>query len=236
MKNTDKVKIGFAALLITIAALVQAQNTVERNLGSFKAVSTSGSYDIILKKGDVEKIVIKAKNKEEIEKLKTEVSGNELRIFQNGNFWNWGSGDNYSIIVYYKNLESIECSGSADVVGDDLLSGDDVKVSLSGSGDIKLKKIVAKTLKVSVAGSGDIKIAGKTELQKLSIAGSGDISAFELRSEKCEASIAGSGDIRLYASGNLSVSIAGSGDIYYKGNAKIDNFSVAGSGEIHRED
>lgn len=235
MKNTIKIAL-LVAMSLGILAFVQAQTTVERNLSSFKALSTSGAYDVILKKGDVEKVVIKAKNKEEIEKLRTEVAGDELRIYQKGNFWSWGSGETYSIIVYYKNLESVECSGSADVIGDDLLAGENVKISLSGSGDIKLKQIEAKTLKVSLAGSGDIKIAGKVENEKLSIAGSGDISSYDLISEKCDASIAGSGDIRLYASKNLKVSVAGSGDVYYKGNAKIDNFSVAGSGEIHRED
>jgi hypothetical protein len=236
MKNTNRVKIGFAALLIMVAVFVQAQTTVERNLGSFKSVSTSGSFDVILKKGDVEKVVIKAKNKEEIEKLKTEISGDELKIYPKGNFWSWGDSDSYQIIVYYKSLESIECSGSANVVGDDLIEGDNVKISLSGSGDIKLKKVEAKSLKLSVAGSGDIKVTGRALTEDLNIAGSGDISAFDLVAEKCNASIAGSGDIRLYASKNLKVSIAGSGDVFYKGEAKIDNFSVAGSGEIHRQE
>ncbi len=233
MKNRNLQITLIFMLGFTIASF--AQVTVERVLAPFKSVSTNGSYDLELKKGNVEKVVIKGKNKEEIEKLKTEIEGDQLRIYQKGS-WSWGGGDHYSIEVYYKQLEKIECSGSADVTGEDLISGEEVKISLSGSGDIKLKKIDAKSLKVSVAGSGDIKIAGKAENQKLSIAGSGDISAFDLITEKCEASVAGSGDIRLTATKNLKVSVAGSGDIFYKGNARIDNFSVAGSGEIHRED
>jgi len=229
-------KIGIVLLTFTTALLAQAQVTVERPLGTFKGISTNGSYDIVLRKGNAEKVIIKAKNKEQIEKISIEIEGDLLKISTKGSYWSWIGGDVYLIEVHYKQLENIECSGSADVVCEDFIFGDEVKVSLSGSGDIKLKKIEAKSLRVSVAGSGDIKLKGKAETQQLSIAGSGDISAFELIAEKCEASIAGSGDIRLNASKHLKVSIAGSGDVYYKGNAKIDSFSVFGSGEIHKED
>lgn len=82
-----------------------------------------------------------------------------------------------------------EGSGDVKATG----SADALKVDVSGSGDMRLGGLTARTAEVDIDGSGEVEIAPQDVL-RVGIEGSGDVT---LRSEpkKLDASIAGSGHI-----------------------------------------
>ena len=106
-------------------------------------------------------------------------------------------------------------------------------LAISGAGDITAPAIHGEALKVSIAGSGDIRVGGKVAGFNASIAGSGDIRASELDAQKVKVTIAGSGDATVRASQSLSVSVSGSGDVRYHGDPTVEQ-SIMGSGSVRR--
>ena len=123
------------------------------------------------------------------------------------------------VIVYVTSPELVKasCVGSGEFIATTDIKSEDVKFDISGTGEIKLKKVTADNMTLTIAGAGDIKIDNVDAVcQKtvLSVAGAGEISASFTDCEELKCSIAGAGEIELKGKvANYSESIAGAGKI-----------------------
>ena len=200
-----------------------------RNVGSFDKVAVSGSFDVFLVEGNEGKLDIKIEDNL-LAYLVTEVDNGKLKIK-----WKKGTSINTRkaviITVYYKGIEAVSLSGSGDIIGKDLLKSNNFKVTVAGSGDIKLN-VKTNEIDAAISGSGDIDLEGSSESFTAAIAGSGDIDAVNLKTDKAALRISGSGGITITVINELNAKISGSGDIKYKGNPKIEDIKVSGSGDV----
>jgi hypothetical protein len=203
--------------------------TENRNVSDYDEISVAGSFDVKLVSGQEGKLMIKAEENL-LEYLITEVKDGDLKIK-----WKKGvsirSNKEVLVTVPFKSIEGVSLAGSGDVFTEDVIEADKFKVALSGSGDIKLR-LKAIDVSSAVSGSGDIQLRGTTNSFKCSIAGSGDFHGYELTTKEADISIAGSGGVKVYVTEKLKGRIAGSGDIYYKGEPKIQDVKVSGSGSV----
>lgn len=195
-----------------------SKNIVEKEIRteSFSAIASVGSFDIFYtqRPGAPSVKVITSDNVIDI--LEIYVKGGTLHI---------GVKPGYGLSA--KKLEVH--------IGSDMLSG----INLTGSGDAKLLgNIRVKELKLAVTGSGDIE--GSTlECQQLnlSVTGSGDMDLGQVSSNFLAAEVAGSGELQIKQldADEARFNIAGSGEIEVKGTAQKAHYSIAGSGEIDAE-
>lgn len=123
-------------------------------------------------------------------------------------------------------LVKASCVGSGEFIATTDIKSEDVKFDISGTGEIKLKKVTADNMTLNIAGAGDIKIDNVDAVcQKtvLSVAGAGEISASFSDCDELKCSIAGAGEIELKGKvANYSESIAGAGKI------KKDGLKITG--------
>ncbi len=132
------------------------------------------------------------------------------------------------VIVYVTSPELVKasCVGSGEFIATTDIKSEDVKFDISGTGEIKLKKVTADNMTLNIAGAGDIKIDNVDAVcQKtvLSVAGAGEISASFTDCNELKCSIAGAGEIELKGKvANYSESIAGAGKI------KKDGLKITG--------
>ena len=123
-------------------------------------------------------------------------------------------------------LVKASCVGSGEFIATTDIKSEDVKFDISGTGEIKLKKVTADNMTLNIAGAGDINIANvDSACQKtvLSVAGAGEISASFTDCDELKCSIAGAGEIELKGKvANYSESIAGAGKI------KKDGLKITG--------
>ncbi|MCI5504951.1 MAG: DUF2807 domain-containing protein [Prevotella sp.] len=132
------------------------------------------------------------------------------------------------VIVYVTSPELVKasCVGSGEFIATTDIKSEDVKFDISGTGEIKLKKVTADNMTLNIAGAGDIKIDNVDAVcQKtvLSVAGAGEISASFSDCDELKCSIAGAGEIELKGKvANYSESIAGAGKI------KKDGLKITG--------
>ena len=200
-----------------------------RNVGSFDKVAVSGSFDVFLVEGNEGNIDIKIEDNL-LAYLVTEVDNGKLKIkWKKGTSINTRKG--VVLTVYYKGIEAVSLSGSGDIIGKDLLKSNNFKVTVAGSGDIKLN-VKTNEIDAAISGSGDIDLEGSSESFTAAIAGSGDIDAVNLKTDKAALRISGSGGITITVINELNAKISGSGDIKYKGNPKIEDIKVSGSGDV----
>jgi len=141
--------------------------------------------------------------------------------------------DNLKIIVSAPAWDGIDIHGSADVNAPDAISGNNLDLSVSGSGDIKIFKVDFDKIKTRVTGSGDIDITGAADDLDCSITGSGGLDALNCPVLTAKVNISGSGDARLDVSETLDVTITGSGDVEYRGDAQVTS-NISGSGKVRK--
>ena len=200
-----------------------------RNVGSFDGVGVSGSFDVILVAGNEGKLELSVE--ENLEPyLITEVKDGNLKIG-----WKKGvnvrTSKNTIVTVHFKNINSLAMSGSGDITSKDVIKGNSLKMAVAGSGDIKIDMDV-QMAKSAISGSGDIKLSGKATEFEAAVSGSGDVEAYDLKTEKAELKVAGSGSIGISVEKEIVARVSGSGDIKYKGQPRIEDIKVSGSGKI----
>lgn len=140
-----------------------------------------------------------------------------------------GSGDLYLMIE----TGTLECKINGS--GDTQIDGDvaNFYLGINGSGDIDATMGDMDECMVKLTGSGDVKLSGSAKLFKLKQVSSGDVLAHKLEAVKCIIEKSGSGDSKVHVTGELTVSCSGSGDVYYRGNPKVKNVVITGSGDIY---
>jgi len=200
-----------------------------RNVGTFDGVGVAGSFDVFLVKGEEGKLEISVE--ENLEPyLITEVNNGALKI-------KWKKGVNIrtsnktTVTVYFQNVNSLAMAGSGDIIARDKIKGNSLKIAIAGSGDIEVDMDVQK-LVTAISGSGDIKLSGEATTFEAAVSGSGDVDAYDLKTEKAELKISGSGSIGAAVEKEIVARVSGSGDIKYKGQPKIEDIKVSGSGKI----
>ena len=225
---------------LVVVGTIQAQKKIKgngniksitRTTSDYDAVKFTGSFDYVLVAGKEGNIQLEGEENL-LEYIITEVKNGQL-IVRTQDRINLQTSNNKTIkiTVPFESIDVVSLSGSGDVWNEQIIVANEFKVSLSGSGDVKLD-VESSNLDATVNGSGDLELKGKTENLKVNVTGSGDYKGFELDANDVEVSVNGSGDARIKCNGHLKARVAGSGDIKYRGNPKKEDFKVAGSGSI----
>jgi hypothetical protein len=223
----------FIALLLTAGSITLAKaNNEDRHLSGFHAVNVAGSFDVFIKQGSTESVVVDAPS-DVIGYVITEVTNGTLKVYSKNNSGWKNLFSNKKVIVYVtlKTVDAISLTGSGDVSFKEGVTANALKLQLTGSGDVS-GKVTTKSLETSITGSGDVEVWGRADKSSVSLTGSGDYSGNDLATINTSAAVGGSGDITLNVSGSLEARVSGSGDIHYKGGPKNVSKTKSGSGDI----
>jgi hypothetical protein len=200
----------------------------ERTLGEFKSIDISCGFDLDVKCGEKQKVVISCDDNI-LPYVITEVKGDILKIYSKENLKPIAGN---KITISAASINDIDLSGSSDINVDGI-SSEKFGLDISGSGDVKLAGN-ATQFDIDISGSGNATITGKTTNLNVDIAGSGKVRVKDLIAENVTVDIAGSGNAEVYASKNLDIDIAGSGNVLYYGNPAKVTKEVLGSGEVRK--
>ena len=230
----------FLILLVTVFTLASCNQTTgsgnivneTRKTGSFDAISVGGSFDVEVKIGDVISVVVEADDNI-IKYVETKVSGNTLKINTEG-IHNY-SDVHMKIIVTAPVITAIRASASAEVVADDILTGNG-KLTFKASSSASIKaEVDAPEIETDASSSATITLTGKTKTHKTEASSSADIKTFGLLSENTTAHVSSSASIEVHASVRLDAHASSSGSIDYKGAAAVTK-SESSSGSVEKKD
>lgn len=237
MRNHVRSKVLiFAALMMPLFALPTLAGetaTETRPIGDFNGIGVSGGYTVYLSQDPTISLRLEG-DKADLANITTEVVKGRLVIKHRKGIRLFSFHDRpVSVYVGFKDINSIDLSGSNKLIGQNQLRFKDLDIDISGSGDVQLD-LEAVKVKAAVSGSGEIALKGKTDILFAEVSGSGDIKCLDLKAKKVELSISGSGEAKLDAAEELSISISGSGDVAYRGNPAKFSQRVSGSGEVRK--
>ena len=223
-------KFLFSIFLVSATLISFGQGKEERDVSSFTGVSLGISGDLYITQGSPQKVVVQAENN--MDEIETVVKDGVLRIKTD----NWNSKiKGAKIWVTMPEVESLNVSGSGDIVAETPINADELELKVSGSGTIDISELKGDEIGAAISGSGDIKLAGSADEMELRISGSGSVYADGLKVSEFGIKISGSGSCKIDVTGELDASISGSGRVTYYGNPQIDA-RVSGSGRVRKGD
>lgn len=206
--------------------------TQEIELEDFNSIAMSGSHEVIISKGAIQKIEVTG-HSNIIERLNRSIQQDTWEItLKNGNYKN----ADLEIHIIIPETNNLYLSGSGSIIVNEFSSTNNVTISNSGSGQIELNKNSGcENLTISMDGSGSVYANNQFEdLQELDIDmdGSGNYFGAKNKTENCKIDISGSAQCDVFVYDFLSVKIAGSGEVNYKGNPTIET-NISGSGKVN---
>lgn len=247
MKRKQFAIVGMM-LLMGSATLVSCHNTAviskdyvteDRLIKGFEEVEVVGSPNVYYTQADSFSVRVKGPDNF-VDNILTEKNGKTLTVRNKGK---WGvvnisfsDEDELAVYVTSPDLVAVRVNGSGDFISTDIIDTDNMNITLRGSGDINIDKLLCDRCDVELIGSGDIDLP-EVEAKETSavLVGSGDIKMGLSKVADTRLSLKGSGDIKVdFSEGCRSVdcTVNGSGDIGLSG--KIGHFrgEKHGSGDI----
>ena len=120
--------------------------------------------------------------------------------------------------------------GRVEVAG---LRGQQLLVSSTGAGGIRLDDVHFDVISVSVQGSGGVSASGRVSFLEASLGASGPLDMRYLDSDEAAITVSGSGSATVRVRRRLDANLSGSGSVLYYGNPTVYQ-SVSGAGEVRR--
>jgi len=219
------------AILSFIVSAGMSQDRKNIDADDFTGISFGVWGYLTVEQGNTFKVVLEGDD-ELLDAIEVKVNNGRLTIRKP----NWRKARNKKLTVYVTmpEIESLSVSGSGVLSNKGSLKCDDLKISVSGSGDVNLNGLSASSVKMGISGSGGVNLEGNGSKEaSVSISGSGGVKAEEFKVEKMDVSISGSGRCKVWVEDSMYARVSGSGSIYYKGDPNIDAKS-SGSGSVKK--
>ena len=199
-----------------------------RDVSGFSGVHASTGIDVFISEGDGFDVKVEA-DENLLEVILTELNGNMLVIKTDR--VNIRSAKSKKVYVTMPKLKELKISSAGDCKGMTPFNCDDLKISISSAGDLKLD-VEADRIDIDISSSGDATLTGRTGVLDASLSSAGDLQAFELIAGTVSVDVSSAGDARVFASEEISMNASSAGNIYYKGGAEIVHSRSSSAGDI----
>ena len=202
-----------------------------RVVSSFDGIDVSGAFNVYLKQGSVEEVIIEAdENLQSI--IRAEVHGSTLVIDTKKPI---NHATALKVYITFKDLKKVEVSGAVDIVTESKVSFNDFSLHTSGASDIRMD-LTAQKLDLNSSGASKLRLSGTANDVTADLSGACDIYGFDLVCENFKVDISGAGKVQIHVTKKIDAEISGAGSVHYKGSPSSVNQSVSGAGSIKHED
>ncbi|HRM46392.1 MAG TPA: head GIN domain-containing protein [Flavobacterium sp.] len=214
-------------VIIVFVFLCQiASAQVTRNLGDFDQVKVFDKINVKLIAASENKIVVTGARADELETVN---KNGELKIRMP--FPKLLSGEDITVKLYFKNLESIAVSEGSYVSSENDFKQTSLDLNAKSGGEIKLTIVVDK-VSVKVNSGGIVSLFGTAENQEVVITSGGILNAKELATSQTTISVAAGGKSEIHASILVDAKVRAGGSIFIYGKPKQINQEVFIGGTI----
>ena len=200
-----------------------------RVVSNFDGLEISGAFDVILRQGDPEEVIVEA-DENLLPLITTEVHGTILVIDNKKSINNHTT---LKVYITFKDIKKIETSGAADILAETRLTLSELSLHTSGASSITMGLAVQK-LGLDCSGACKLKLAGTAVDVDADFSGACNVFAFDLICENFKIDLSGAGKAQIHVTKKIDAEISGAGSVHYKGNPTMVNQSVSGAGAIKK--
>lgn len=239
MKNLKYLTIAILCLGITSCMNGQIRKTVtgnknvvrkERSSGPFTGIRVSSGIDVYLSQGDQTNMVVEA-DENLHEYIITEVKNGILHVYTDANI---RQAERKRVYVTTKEINSLATSSAGDLIGETPVKTDNLRLSASSAGDIKIE-VYAKSTDIDVSSSGDITLSGEGDVLNADLSSAGDLNAYSFKVKEADISVSSAGDADVYVTDKLTARASSAGDINYQGEPRQVDAHSSSAGGVHKK-
>lgn len=186
-----------------------------RDLGSFNAISASGSVNVTLQKGPQSVVVETDDNI--MRYVETAVSDNTLKI----RLKNINNLRNATVNVYVTApvLKDIDASASAEIESKGSITSDS-EIELKASSGSKIQMdLDAPSVKADASSGGSVIVSGRTRNLTAKSSSGSNVNALSLKAENATANASSGGSVRVSASISVKAEASSGATVKYTGGA-----------------
>lgn len=216
--------------------VVNDANAEKRTLsGSFTAIQVSDGVELMLSKADEESIAVSASDDKYLEKFKTEVVGNTLKIYYDNKGMIWNGNDKRKLKAYvsFKLIDKLQASSGAHVNCKNVLKLAVLDMKFTSGASFDGEVNIGQLTTDQNSGS-EINLTGTAENLKTEVSSGAIFKGYDLQTEYCEAKATSGGGIRITVNKELNAKANSGGGIRYKGNGVIKEVDVNSGGVVKR--
>jgi hypothetical protein len=203
-------------IILSIPAISQIKgngNIVKqkRDITAFSKINVKNGWDLVLSQGEEYSLKIEAEENL-IDIVVTEIENGVLNIYSNINIL---KSKRRRLHLSFRELNSIEASGSSDIFAKTPIQSNIFKLDLKGSSDVDKLSFQGKKIIGNFKGSSDVIINFISSADiEIVASGSSDITLTNIDAEKCNLKLSGSSDailngkvtnLEIHASGNVDI-------------------------------
>jgi len=216
--------------LLFATSILFAQESEQRQPGSFRGIKAAEAIDVYLKKGDKESVKVEVSGTK-LSNVITEVSGNTLRIhMQSGNY---RDRKNVKVYVTYVLLDRIAASSASNVFSTGTIKATSFDINASSAASVEIS-LEATNTTLSASSAADIVLQGKSKSLEVEASSAADINCYDFESEVVNASASSAGDIKINATKELEAHASSGGSVRYRGNPSKTNTGSSSGGSVKK--
>ncbi len=217
------------AFFICITGIIHAQQSENRNVGSFKGVKVSEGIDVYLKKGSKETLRVEVTGINPGDVI-TEVSGDHLKIhMQEGRY----RDRTVKVYVTYVEIDKLSASSASNIFAEGPIRTKSLTLSASSAGTIDIQ-IEVEDLEASASSAADLELRGKAKNVEIDASSAGEVDAYELTAEVVEVDASSGASVKVHAVKEIDAHASSGGSIRYKGNPERSNTDSSSGGSVKK--
>jgi hypothetical protein len=238
MKDLMQITVIVLCLGFTACADGQIRKTVhgngkvvkkERMAEQASGVRVATGIDVYLTQGEKLSLMVEA-DENLHDYIITEVKNGTLNIYTDANI---RDAEAKKVYVTLKEINSVSTSSAGDLIGETPVKTENLKLTASSAGDIKLE-VYVKSIDADISSSGDITLNGEADMFEADLSSAGDLNAYNLKVREADVSVSSAGNADLFVTEKLYARASSAGDINYKGEPKNVDAHSSSAGGIHR--
>jgi len=218
-------------LFFLSSAVMVAQSSDKRKVGSFSELKIAGVFDVHLSQGNTEMVEIQAPD-HVIDDIITENKGGRLTVKMREKK-NYKNLKKVKVFISFKNLDYLENANVGSLKSDGTLSFNklDLKITAVGNTDLDIE---AKSIDADISAVGNTQLTGNVNKMSIRNKSVGNFRASDLKVDHLEIRSTAVGNTEVYAEKEISIHNSGIGGLRYKGNATIKELNSSGIGKVRK--
>lgn len=205
--------------------------TQERSITeNFTEVRGSAGLDVYLTQGTENKITVEAdENLQQF--ITTDIKGGKLNITTSENI-GWSKAK--KVYVTFIELNNIEASSGAEVVGNSTIKSEILSLKSSSGADMKVE-VFSRELTAQTSSGSEMTISGKASSFTGKASSGSDLNAKELLTIDCKAEASSGAEITVNVKDKLDARASSGADISYYGSPTSVNTNKSSSGSVNKK-
>jgi Putative auto-transporter adhesin, head GIN domain/Outer membrane protein beta-barrel domain len=230
MKPMKYIMMSLTAVTVFAASLA-AQNKETRAVGDFTGIRAGGAVVVIVSQSDSNTVSVEAGSTKAVQQVVTEVKDGILNITTDKA--ERTDGNQITVRVGAKKLNSIDASGMASFKTKDTLITDNIRLHFSGASEGKIA-VKATRIETQLSGATEVRLTGSTNELISTNSGASEFKASRLRASSVSVTSSGASEVSVWAVDSLTANASGASSILYYGKPVNTEVNKTGSSEIEQ--